>query len=104
MSQAKPPAWFKNTYFWIAAFLLIAGIVGLPFISGEKAIRDPGQKAEAPGLLPWIYIVAAVVMLVNGLISHAQTVKLWEEEREEKGDSAEAKKEPETGEESASEA
>src|SRR5947209_3827314 len=32
--SSKPPAkpaWYKNTYFWIAGILFILGIIGLPF-------------------------------------------------------------------------
>jgi hypothetical protein len=76
----KPAAW-KNTYFWIAAILFVVGVVGLPFVKGEQAIRDPGQSFE-PGL-PWIYFGAAVVMLVNGLLSHAQTLRQYAESIEE---------------------
>lgn len=72
------PAWYKNTYFWIGIILFIVGIVGLPFIGGDKAIFDPGQKRE--GGLAWLYFGAAIVMLVNGYISHSQTVQLYNEQ------------------------
>lgn len=79
MSQKKlpKPAWYKNTYFWIAAVLFVLAIIGLPFIKGDDAIRDPGQKRESG--LAYIYLGASVVMLVNGLISHKQTVQQFEE-------------------------
>ncbi len=69
------PAWYKNTYFWIALILFIVGIAGL--IGGDHAIRDPGQRKE--GGLAFIYFGAAAVMLVNGYISHGQTVQLYNE-------------------------
>jgi hypothetical protein len=83
VSQKKPlprPVWFKNTYFWIAGFLFLLGLVGLPFIGGDQAIRDPGQKRE--GGLYLLYFGAGVVMLVNGVISHRQTVQHYEEEQQ----------------------
>jgi len=65
-----------NTYFWLAAILLILAVIGA--ISGDHAIRDPGQKRE--GGLYLLYFVASVVMLVNGYLSHRQTVQQFEEE------------------------
>lgn len=82
MSQ-KPlpkPVWYKNTYFWIAGILLVIAILGLPFFLGGEAIRDPGQKRE--GYLVLIYLVGAAVMLVNGVLSHRQTVQHYEESKE----------------------
>ena len=84
MTQKKPlprPAWYKNTYFWISAILFILGILALPFLFGDKAIRDPGQKVES--YLYLLYFVASVVMLVNGVLSHLQTVQQYEEETSE---------------------
>ncbi|MGV3617799.1 MAG: hypothetical protein ACO1SV_20940 [Fimbriimonas sp.] len=81
MSQKKPlpkPVWYKNTYFWIGAILFLLGIVGLPFLGGDEAIRDPGQKRENNLFL--FYLVASAVMLVNGWLSHRQTVQQYEEE------------------------
>lgn len=75
LSEKKPPAW-KNTYFWIAGLLFIIAIVGL--ITGEDMIRDPGQRREN-GLV-FIYLGGAVVMLINGILSHRQTLAHWEEE------------------------
>jgi len=72
------PVWYKNTYFWIAGILFILGIVGA--VSGDQAIRDPGQKRE--GGLFLLYFVASVVMFVNGYISHRQTVQQFEEEKQ----------------------
>jgi hypothetical protein len=79
VSEQKVPAvpvWYKNTYFWIAALLVILGVIGLAV--GDNAIRDPGQKVEHG--LCWLYFVAAVVMLVGGLVSHRQTVQQYQEE------------------------
>ena len=81
VSQKKTlpkPAWYKNTYFWIAALLFVLGVIGLPFLAGDHAIRDPGQKRE--GNLYFLYLGAAVIMFVNGYLSHRQTVQQYEEE------------------------
>jgi len=82
VSQKKlpKPAWYKNTYFWIAAALFILAIVGMPFLGGDNAIRDPGQKRESSLWL--IYFISSVVMLVNGLISHKMTVQHYQENQE----------------------
>ncbi|HRF59620.1 MAG TPA: hypothetical protein PLH94_06855 [Fimbriimonadaceae bacterium] len=74
------PMWWKNTYFWFAAILLIVGIVGLPFLGGPNAIRDPGQREE--GGLVLIYWGGALVMLINGFISHRQTVMHYQEQQD----------------------
>ena len=71
------PVWWKNTYFWIALILLVLGIIGLPFLGGDRAIRDPGQKRESG--LALLYFGAAVVMYLNGFMSHRQTVQHYEE-------------------------
>lgn len=78
------PAWYKNTYFWIAGILTIIAIVGLPFVGGAEAIRDPGQKRE--GGLVLIYLGGALVMLVNGLLSHQQTLRAYREYLDENPD------------------
>lgn len=77
MSKKAPsaPVWWKNTFFWIAGILVLLGIWG--FIGGEAAIRDPGQIRETG--LSWIYFGGAVLMLVNGLITHAQAVQSYNE-------------------------
>lgn len=72
------PVWYKNTYFWIAGILLVVGLIGLPFLGGDSAIRDPGQKRE--GHLFVLYFVASAVMFIGGWISHRQTVQHYEEE------------------------
>jgi hypothetical protein len=69
------PAWYKNTYFWIAAILAILGLLG--FVNGEQVIRDPGQKRESG--LTFLYLGAAAVMFINGLVSHFQTVQHYRE-------------------------
>lgn len=71
------PAWWKNTYFWLAAVLLLVGFAGLA--GGPLLIRDPGQKRE-DSLVTMLYFVGAVVMVVNGWLSHRQTVRELEEE------------------------
>jgi len=77
VSRTPPvPTWWKNTYFWIAAILFVVGVVGL--IKGPDAIRDPGQKRE-DHLVVLIYFSGAVLMLVNGLLSHRQTVQHYRE-------------------------
>lgn len=78
MSKKTPrPAAWKNTYFWIAAILL--GLSGFGFVAGQDVIRDPGQTDENG--LPWIYLGGFVVMLINGFLSHRQTVQHYEEEQ-----------------------
>lgn len=73
--KIKPPVWFKNTYFWISGLLVIIAIAGL--FSGEASIRDPGQKRE--GGLVLLYLAGAVIMFVNGIISHRQTIQAYDE-------------------------
>jgi len=80
--KAAKPVWYKNTYFWIAGILFILGIIGLPFVAGEDAIRDPGQKRENG--LALLYFLGAAIMLVNGWLSHSQTVQHYQETLEGK--------------------
>ncbi len=75
--KVSKPAWYKNTYFWIGGVLFILGIVGLPFLGGDNAIRDPGQKRE--GGLYLLYFLGSAIMLVNGWLSHSQTVQHYRE-------------------------
>lgn len=78
MNKEKPktkPSWIKNTYFWLAAILVVIGILGLT--GGDALIRDPGQKRETSLWL--LYFGAAIIMGVNGLLSHNQTVRDYEE-------------------------
>ena len=82
--SSKPlpkPVWYKNTYFWVAGILLLVGIYGLPMLGWDKSIRDPGQKRE--GGLPLIYFGGSIVMLVNGLLSHRQTVQHYIEQTDQ---------------------
>ncbi len=72
------PVWYKNTYFWIAGILFILAIIGLPFLGGDEAIRDPGQKRESHLFI--LYFVASAMMFVGGWISHRQTLQQFEEE------------------------
>lgn len=76
-AKHRNPAWWKNTYFWLGAILFAVFLIGL--IRGPLAIRDPGQKRE-DDLVVWLYLVAAIVMVVNGMISHRQTMRELEEE------------------------
>ena len=69
------PAWYKNTYFWISGILFFLCIVGLT--AGDDTIRDPGQKHE--GYLWLLYLVASGIMLLNGILSHSQTVQHYNE-------------------------
>jgi len=73
-SIPKPAAW-KNTYFWIAGILALLAVFGL--IGGDNVIRDPGQRRESS--LWVIYILASVVMAINGFLSHRQTVQAYNE-------------------------
>ena len=76
--RTPEPKWWKNTYFWIALILFGLALFGL--FRGEDAIRDPGQKDESGLVL--IYLLGAIVMVVNGALSHRQTVHQYEVEQE----------------------
>ena len=84
MSKKAParPAWWKNTFFWFGFALLGLAIFGL--ISGENVIRDPGQKFET-GLVGF-YLLGAILMLVNGWMTHQQAVQFYAEFVERAGD------------------
>jgi len=71
------PAWYKNTYFWIAGILFILCIVGL--IGGDHTIRDPGPGQRRESGLVFIYFGGSLLMLVNGWLSHRQTVQHYHE-------------------------
>jgi len=75
--EPRPPVWYLNSSFWFAAMLLVVAIVGLPFLGGEDAIRDPGQKREN-GLV-WMYLAGAAIMALNGWLSHQHAAKAFEE-------------------------
>lgn len=70
---------FLNSFTVLAALLFIIGAVGL--VSGADAIRDPGQPQDP--LLPWWYFGAAVLMIVNAVLSvrHYEHKKRWEQEK-----------------------
>ncbi|MEZ5162892.1 MAG: hypothetical protein R2688_03890 [Fimbriimonadaceae bacterium] len=74
--QPKRPVWWKNTFFLFGAALVVIGLWGL--ISGEKVIRDPGQIREKGLVL--FYLLGGAVMLVNGWLTHVQSLKTFEEE------------------------
>lgn len=69
------PLWWKNTFFLFGILLAVVAMIGL--VRGEEAIRDPGQIKENGLVL--INFLAAVVMVVNGLVSHKLAVQAYEE-------------------------
>lgn len=73
--RLAPPAWWKNTYFWIAAILIVVSILG--FARGDEFVRDPGQTDEPH--LTWIYLAGAILMMANGVMSHRSYVKHYGE-------------------------
>ncbi len=70
--------WWKKTDFWIALILFIVGIIG--FVRGNQAIADRGQDVDPR--LAWFYLLAAVIMLVNGILSHKQYLREHAEQLE----------------------
>jgi hypothetical protein len=74
------PVWWKNTFFWFGGILFILALVGL--FGGDKVIRDPGQVRE--GGLAWIYFGGAIVMVVNGALTHNQAMRAFAEAEEDK--------------------
>ena len=80
VTRKKPagkPVWTKNTFFWIAGVLVLLSLGGI--VAGDPAIRDPGQKTEHIPLFV-LYFVAAIVMAINGVLSHRQTLQQFAEE------------------------
>ncbi|MFN8139335.1 MAG: hypothetical protein U0R49_06010 [Fimbriimonadales bacterium] len=68
MSKPKKVGpWWRNTYFLFGAILLLIGLIGL--VRGAQKISDPGQP-PATQWLPWLYILAAAVFVLNGFMSH----------------------------------
>ncbi|MBX3113114.1 MAG: hypothetical protein KF836_00975 [Fimbriimonadaceae bacterium] len=72
---AKPPVWWKNTFFIFGFALLVLAVWGL--VKGEAVIRDPGQKFET-GLVMF-YLIGGVVMLGNGWMTHQQSMQQFSE-------------------------
>ncbi len=77
MSNKRPskPVWWKNTFFWFGFALLGLGFWGV--VRGEDVIRDPGQKFESGLVL--LYVAASLVMLLNGWMTHSQSVQHYHE-------------------------
>jgi len=72
------PRWWLNTYFIFGILLGLIGILGM--IKGADFIRDPGQSTLSS--LPFFYLLAAAVFVVNGLVSHRSSLKAHEEEND----------------------
>ncbi len=75
--------WWKKTDFWIALILFAIGITGLA--RGNEVIADPGQEVDPR--LAWLYLLAGVVMIVNGILSHRQHLRDLEEQRQKQAQS-----------------
>ncbi|MCW5934125.1 MAG: hypothetical protein KIT45_07470 [Fimbriimonadia bacterium] len=75
-------SWLKKTDFWIAFVLMVIGVVGIA--RGNQSIADPGQDAHPQ--LAWLYLLAALIMLVNGLVSHRQYLRDHAKTQAEKGE------------------
>jgi len=69
--------WWKKTDFWIALILFAISMIG--FARGNAAIADPGQDVDPR--LAWLYLVAAVIMLINGILSHKQYLREQAEQK-----------------------
>lgn len=84
------PHWWKSSYFWITAALVLIGAYG--FAMGPATIADPGQTDSKPAKdgdprtvhgdsnLPWLYLGAALLMGFNGIVSHRQYVAQYNQE------------------------
>ena len=55
----------------------VISIIG--FARGNEAIADPGQDVDPR--LAWLYLIAAVIMLINGILSHKQYLREQEEQK-----------------------
>jgi hypothetical protein len=73
------PVWWKNTFFWFGGILLIVALYGV--VRGQETIRDPGQVRE--GGLVWIYLAGAVLMGLNGALTHGQALRAYAESQED---------------------
>jgi hypothetical protein len=78
MKKPKKPAAWKNSFYWFAGLLFIVSIIG--FVRGEGTIRDPGQVQESG--LSFFYLAGAVIMVLNGWMTHQQAVKAFQEEED----------------------
>lgn len=77
--KPKKPKLWKNSFFWFAGILLILGLWGM--VAGDKVIQDPGQRTEP--FLAWMYLAGAAIMGLNGWLTHAQSIKAYEDETNE---------------------
>lgn len=70
--RQHPKAWYWNTYFLFGIALAVIGVIGL--IRGPMSISDPGQIRDVQNpldpRLPWIYLGASALFLLNGIVSH----------------------------------
>jgi hypothetical protein len=71
--QRRAPRWWLNTYFIFAFLLALIGLLGV--FMGSDYIRDPGQPAG--GALPFYYMLAAAVFVINGIVSHRSHVRAY---------------------------
>jgi integral membrane sensor domain MASE1 len=76
---------FINSFTVLAVLLFIIGAVGL--VRGAEAIRDPGQPSDS--WLPWLYFAAAILMVVNAILS----VRHYEQKMKEQAQSSKEKEE-----------
>jgi hypothetical protein len=65
-----------NSFLWFGAMMAVLAVVG--FIRGDEVIRDPGQVRESN--LAVFYAGAAIIMVLNGLMSHRQAMKAHEDD------------------------
>jgi H+/Cl- antiporter ClcA len=76
--RPRVPRWWLNTYFIFAFLLAIIGLLGL--IMGSDYIRDPGQSSASA--LPFSYLLAAAVFVINGVVSHRSSIRAYNEEND----------------------